>query len=92
LADRPDLQVRYEQLREKHLDGAGGWAMGVFLQEGMCGWMRASTDRVPAADGASRYRPEKDSWQMGSGHNGGKSIGALVELMASMALSKIKGA
>jgi hypothetical protein len=41
------LQVRYEQLRQKHLDGAGGWAMGVFLQEGMCGWMRASTDRVP---------------------------------------------
>ncbi len=92
IAGRPDLQLCYEQLRQKRLDGAGGWAMRVFLQEGMCGWIRVLTHRVPAADGESRYQPKKDPWQMGSGHNGGKSMGALVELIASMALSKIKGA
>jgi hypothetical protein len=36
-----DFQTRYETLRQNHLDGVGGWAMSIFLREGMCGWILA---------------------------------------------------
>ena len=38
-----DFQTRYETLRQNHLDGVGGWAMSIFLREGMCGWILGRT-------------------------------------------------
>ena len=89
-----DLQVRYEQLRQQRLDGVGTLAMNVFVQKGMCGWIHAWTDRIPAADGESGFHieklPGKDPWQMDNLANGGKAMGELVGLIASMAITKIK--
>lgn len=92
-----DLQIRYEQLRQQRLDGVFSRAMNVFVQKGMCGWIHAWTDRVPAADGESGFyieSPQKnDPWHMDrlANGNGVKAVGGLVELIASMALTKIKG-
>jgi hypothetical protein len=91
------LPVRYEQLRQQRLDGVFTRAINVFVQKGMCGWIHAWTDRIPAADGESGFYSEnplkKDPWHMHrlANGDGDKAVGELVELIASMALTKIKG-
>jgi hypothetical protein len=66
-------------------------------KKGMCGWIHAWTERIPAADGESGFYSEnplkKDPWHMHrlANGDGDKTVGELVELIASMALTKIKG-
>jgi hypothetical protein len=90
-----NLQFRYEQLRQQRLDGFFTRAMNVFVQKGMCAWIHTWADHVPAADGESKFNLEslleKDPRQTGRLGNGGNAMGELVGLIASMALTKIKG-
>ena len=94
ITGRVDLQTRYEQLRQKRLQGDGGYGMNVFLQEGMCGWIHAWRDYVPLDDGENRYPyempKEKGPSQMDI-NKASQSMNALVGFIVSMTLSKIKG-
>lgn len=84
-----DLEARYETLRQNHLDGVGGWAMSVFVREGMCGWIRAWMDHDP--DAGSKRASKKDLSQKDVNEETGKDMGDLVGLIASMMLAKLKG-
>jgi len=89
--DRPDLQLRYEQLRQKRLDAAGGWAMNVLVQEGMCAWIHAWTHPIAAAEREGEFHCESPSGKDPSNDKAGRAVGELVGLIASMALTKMKG-
>jgi hypothetical protein len=83
-----DFQTRYETLRQNHLDGVGGWAMSIFLREGMCGWILAW--KHSDLDAGGKKAPRKNQAQMDVNGEAGNDRGALVGLIASMALSKLK--
>jgi len=85
-----DFQTYYETLRQNHLNGVGGWAMSIFLRKGMCGWIRAWIHSD--LDAGDKKIPRKSSSQMDFSGEAGNDRGMLVGLIASMALSKLKGA
>lgn len=81
-----DLQSAYEKLRQNHRDGVHGFGMGVFLREGMCGWVMAGADHV--CDFNDKKLSEKDLQQMSTNHENGDE---LVTLIASIMLTELKG-
>lgn len=95
VADHQKLHALYEHLRRQRLEGIAGRGMAVLLDEGMCGWIRAWTQWAPGTDieiGCRNPSPSiRDPSDMGVQDNAGKAMGGLVELIASMALTKIQG-
>lgn len=85
-----DFQTHYETLRQNHLDGVGGWAMSVFLTQGMCGWISAWMLPDPNCGGGKE--PKKNPAHMKANSEAGNDRATLVGLIASMTLSKLKGA
>jgi len=91
-----DLQARYESLRQRHWDGVGGWAMNVFLQEGMCAWVNAWSHHAPdnrrdQSAYASQCPPPKNQSRMDTDAQVGVDMKAFVGLIASLALTTLKG-
>jgi hypothetical protein len=63
--------------------------MSVFLREGMCGWIRAWIH--PGPDYGDRKAPKKNPALMDVSAETDNDSQALVGLIASMTLSKLKG-
>jgi hypothetical protein len=77
----PPLTEGYEVLREAVLAGrAGGLGLALFLREGMAAWMRAWDGPRPGARVAAPPR-------RGSDAPAGGAHGAIVSVLAEMALS-----
>lgn len=81
-----DLQSAYEKLRQNHRDGIHGSGMGVFLQQGMCGWILAETDNE--YDFNDKKLSKKDLQQTSGNYDKGDD---LVTLIASIILTESKG-
>lgn len=95
VADHPKLHALYEHLRRQRLEGIAGRGMAVLLDEGMCGWIRAWAEWAPGTDSETGCRNPspsiRDPSEMGVQDNAGKAMGELLELIASMAPTKIQG-
>lgn len=88
-----NLQLRYEQLRQQRLDGVFTLAINVFVEKGMCGWIHAWTDPALASDCETKFQTplKKDPGHKDRPADGGNAGSELVALIASMALTKIRG-
>ncbi len=87
-----ELAIRYEQLRREYSQRVGSKGMAIFLDQGMCAWMRAWADLAPAGDtgdgcwmespkGKVREVPEA----AGEGYRD-----EMVKVVAAMALTTVK--